>query len=95
MKKRQWTGSQKLQIVLDGLSGKYSISELCTKYELNQTQYYKWRDQLLKQGADVFDEKPDKKIAHLESKVRHLTSLVGELTVELKKTELELKWLES
>ena len=50
MKKRQWTGSQKLQIVLDGLSGKYSISELCTKYELNQTQYYKWRDQLLKQG---------------------------------------------
>ena len=94
MKKRKWTGQQKLQIVIDGLSGKRSISELCAHYEVSQSQYYKWRDQLLSQGNAVFDTAPDKKVARLESKVGQLTKLVGELTIDLKKTEAELEWLE-
>ena len=72
-----------------------SISELCNRFEVGQSQYYKWRDQFLKNGASIFDDKPDKKIEKLESKVKQLTSLVGSLTVELKKTEDELEWLES
>jgi hypothetical protein len=44
MKKRQWTNQQKAQIVLEGLSGQIEIVKLCTKYEIAQTQYYKWRD---------------------------------------------------
>lgn len=94
MKNRKWTGQQKLQIVIDGMSGKRSISELCIHHEINQSQYYKWRDQLLSQGRQVFDSAPDKKVARLESKVKQLTNMVGELTVELKKTEQELEWLE-
>jgi transposase-like protein len=94
MKKRKWTGQQKLQIVIDGLSGKRSVSELCMDYEISQSLYYKWRDQLLAQGNTVFDTKPDKKVSYLESKVKRLTNLVGELTIDLKKTEQELEWLE-
>ena len=94
MKKRKWTGQQKLQIVIDGMSGKRSISELCNHYEVGQSQYYKWRDQLLAQGAAIFETDPDKKVSRLESKVKQLTKLVGELTVDLKKTEQELEWLE-
>ena len=94
MKKRKWTGQQKLQIVIDGMSGKRSISDLCAYYEIGQSQYYKWRDQLLAQGAAVFETAPDKKVFRLESKVKQLTNLVGELTVDLKKTEQELEWLE-
>ena len=56
--------------------------------------YYKWRDQLLAQGAAIFETDPDKKVSRLESKVKQLTNLVGQLTVDLKKTEQELEWLE-
>ena len=94
MKRRKWTGAQKLQIVLDGLSGKRSVSEICNHYEINQTQYYKWRDKLLNQGSRIFDTNPDQKVTQLESKVKGLTGLVGQLTVALKKTEKELEWLE-
>jgi len=94
VKKRKWTGQQKLQIVIEGLSGKRSVSKLCAHHEISQSQYYKWRDQLLAQGNTVFEAAPDKKVARLESKVKQLTNLVGELTVDLKKTERELEWLE-
>jgi transposase len=95
MKNRKWTGKQKLEVVLEGFKEKHSVSELCNRFEIAQSQYYKWRDQFIKNGVSIFDEKPDKKVERLESKVKQLTNLVGELTVELKKTEDELKWLES
>ena len=95
MKNRKWTGKQKLQIVMEGFKEKASVSELCARFEIGQSQYYKWKEQFIQNGATIFDEKADKKIQQLEAKVNQLTGYVGELTVELKKTEDELKWFDS
>jgi hypothetical protein len=57
MEKRHWTSQQKLTIVLEGLSGSIEISKLCAKYQIAQTQYYQWRDQLLKYGKAAFETK--------------------------------------
>jgi len=91
MKKRKWTSQEKLRIVLEGLSGQIEISKLCAKYQVSQTQYYKWRDQLLKFGHQAFDIKSiTKKEQHLEQEVKRLKNIIGDLTVELKKSEYEL-----
>lgn len=91
MKHRKWTSQQKLQIILEGLSGQVEISKLCAKYQIAQTQYYKWRDQLLKFGHQAFDQKTiTNKEQHLEQEVRKLKNIIGDLTIEIKKTELEL-----
>lgn len=91
MKKRQWTSQQKLQIVLEGLSGQIEISKLCAKYQIAQTQYYQWRDQLLKFGNQAFEQKNiSKKEQHLELEVAKLKRIIGDLTIELKKSEYEL-----
>jgi len=67
MEKRKWTSQQKLQIVLEGLSGQIDISKLCAKYQVSQAQYYKWRDQLLKRGNQAFEIKDvTKKEQHLK-----------------------------
>ena len=90
MKRRQWTGKQKLQIVLEGLGGKVPLGELCARHQLSQAQYYQWRDQLFNYGAKVFDRGgPEKTEQRLREENRRLKTLVGELTVELKKSELE------
>jgi transposase-like protein len=90
MEKRKWPSQQKLQIVLEGLSGQIDISKLCAKYQVSQTQYYKWRDQLLKHGHQAFDVKSvTKKEQHLEQEVHKLKRIIGDLTVELKKNEFE------
>jgi len=90
MGKRKWLPQQKLQIVLEGLSGSIEISKLCTKYEVAQAQYYLWRDQLLKHGHSAFETKDiTKKEQRLELEVRKLKNIIGDLTVELKKNEFE------
>ena len=91
MKRRQWSSKEKLQIVLEGLSGKTEISKLCAKYQIAQTQYYRWRDQLLQFGNQAFESKNiTKREQRLVNENRKLKNIIGELTVELKKTENEL-----
>lgn len=91
MEKRMWTAQEKLRIVLEGLSGQIEISKLCSKYQIAQAQYYRWRDQLLQHGHQAFETKNiTKKEQNLESEVVKLKRIIGDLTVELKKTEYEL-----
>ncbi len=91
MKRRQWSSNEKLKIVLEGLSGQIEISKLCAKYQIAQTQYYQWRDQLLKFGNQAFEQKNvSKKEQLLEQKVVKLKRIIGDLTIELKKNDDEL-----
>ena len=91
MERRKWTSQQKLQIVLEGLSGQIEISKLCAKYQVSQTQYYQWRDHLLKFGHQAFETKDiTKKEQHLEQQVTKLKRMIGDMTIELKKSEYEL-----
>jgi transposase-like protein len=91
MQKRQWTSKQKSQIVLEGLSGQIDISKLCQKYQVSQTQYYKWRDQFLTNCHQTFEiKKQSQKEQHLEGKVIKLTKIIGDLTIELKKSEYDV-----
>lgn len=91
MKKRTWNPKDKLKIVLEGLSGQIEISKLCQKYQINQPQYYKWRDQLLNHGQQAFEmKKTNSREQRLESEVRKLKNIIGDLTIELKKSDYEL-----
>ena len=91
MQKRNWTSQEKFRIVLEGLSGSIEITKLCAKYQIANTQYYQWRDQLLKYGNQAFEAKNiTKKEQHLEAEVKKLKSIIGDLTVELKKSEFDL-----
>lgn len=87
MKKRQWTNQQKAQIILEGLSGQIEISKLCNKYQIAQTQYYKWRDLFLKESHTAFEvKKQSQKEQRLEAENSKLKRIIGDLTIELKKT---------
>jgi len=91
MQKRHWTSQEKMRIVLEGLSGQIEITKLCAKYQIANTQYYQWRDQLLKFGHQAFETKDiTKKEQHLEQEVSKLKKIIGDLTVELKKNEYDL-----
>jgi transposase-like protein len=87
MKKRNWSNQQKMQIVLEGITGNIPIGELCTKYEIVQSQYYKWRDLLLSGADKIFVSDPEKEKERMRKKIDKLNQTIGELTVELKKTE--------
>ena len=53
-KRRRWTPSEKLRVVLAGLDGSVEVSELCRREGINPTQYYGWKKQLVSSAAKVF-----------------------------------------
>ena len=74
MKRNRWSNKQKLQIVLEGIRGETSISELCNKYGIAQSMYYNWRDLLLNGADRVFVPDPDKEKARMKKKDRQAQS---------------------
>ena len=87
MKRRQWKPEEKLKIVMEGLRADCTVSELCNRHQITQTQYYQWRDKLLSDGSKVFAHGGvDKTEERLKSEVNKLKTIIGDLTVELKKT---------
>ena len=88
--KKQWTGREKLAIVLEGLKGECRISELCNEHGISQGMYYKWRDQLLTDGAKLFERGGvDHACERLERENRKLKETIGELTMECPVSPME------
>ena len=73
--------------MLEGLKGNCGVSELCNTHGITQGMYYKWRDQLLTDGAKLFERGGvNHARKRLEQENHKLKETIGELTVELKKT---------
>src|SRR5689334_11607296 len=52
-KYRSWTAEQKLAIVLAGLRGDRSVTEVCREHQISDTLFYAWRDKLLEGGRSA------------------------------------------
>lgn len=82
-KRNRFTPKQKLEIVLESLRGETSITELCRKYGITSTMYYKWRNTLLRKGEEIFANHgtiADERF-YIE-KVREMERVIGRLTPE-------------
>lgn len=88
MKRKNWSKELKFKIVLEGLQGHATVSELCAKYEVHQSQYYTWRDQFLREGMQVFQNNDAaKREEALKKKMTKMEQVIGKLTLELKKND--------
>ena len=54
---RVYTPEEKLKIVLEGMSGTVSVSDLCRKYDLKPARFYYWKDQLLNSAPEIFENR--------------------------------------
>ena len=48
--RRKYSAEEKIRIVLEGLRGEESISELCRREGLHQNVYYRWSKEFLEAG---------------------------------------------
>jgi transposase len=94
MKKgRTFTGQERLALVIEGLKGETSISEICRRESISQTIWHRWRDRLFANADRVFvktDPGSNADAAH-EAATMRLKSVIAEITEEnlaLKKTLL-------
>ena len=53
--KRIFTSEQKVLIVMEGIRGEQSIAELCRKYSISDSTYYKWNKDFIEAGKARLD----------------------------------------
>lgn len=91
-KRKRWSASEKLRIVLAGMEPGVEISDLCRKEGVNPTMYYQWKRQLLGAAERIFEKKEQKPSAHeqrLSLQLSRAKDVIAEITAEnldLKKT---------
>lgn len=44
MERRKWQADERLAIILEGLKSEANVQEICRRHNINQSQYYKWRE---------------------------------------------------
>ena len=91
-KRRKWTGSEKLRIVLTCMQPGVEVAEVCRREGINPTMYYTWKKKLLSSASQIFEEKPKKRDLERERADREMSRMkdvIAEITaenLELKKT---------
>ena len=87
MKLRKWDAKTKAAIVLEGLKGK-PVATICQEHQINQGQYYQWRDQFFANASKAFEVTlQSQREARLRQENERLKKVIGELTLELKKSD--------
>ncbi len=94
--RRKFSSEEKIRIVLEGLRGEQSISELCRREGIVATLYYRWSKDFLEAGkkrlaGDTVREATFGEVKDLLHENRQLKEVVAEMTLEnrvLKKSVL-------
>src|SRR5712671_4765792 len=91
-KRKRWSATEKLRIVLEGLEPGVEVSDLCRRAGVNPTLYYQWKRTLLGAGERIFEKRQNKPTAReerLSSELSRAKDVIAEITAEnldLKKT---------
>ena len=86
--RRKFSSEDKIRIVLEGLRGEISISDICRKEGIAASVYYKWSKEFLEAGKNgltrstIRDATTDQ-VKHLKDENADLKKAVAELTLDL------------
>ena len=83
MKRRKFTSKFKTKVVLEALSGRYTVQELARKYELHANQISKWKSHFLENAEGVYEKENDQKVSNDEQEKERLYKVIGQKKVEI------------
>lgn len=80
-KPKTYTPKFKFQLVLEVLQGERSEVEIGRIYGVHHTTISKWKQQVLKHGAEVFSG--NEEVARYEKRIADLERMIGQKEIEL------------
>ena len=93
--KKKHTPDQKFKIIKEQMTTKTSVTDICKKYDIHPSMFYKWQDKFLSGALESFkqsDVGPTKaelrKIEEQDKKILKMQSVITEViseNIELKK----------
>ena len=97
--RRKITAEEKIRIVLEGLKGEDSITEICRREGLAPSMYYKWSKAFLEAGkrrlnGDTKREATSDEVTGLRQENDQLKQIVAELSLDNRKLKKSSNGLE-
>lgn len=97
--RRKITAEEKIRIVLDGLKGEDSITEICRREGIAPSLYYKWSKAFLEAGkrrlnGDTKREATSEDVTGLRQENDQLKQIVAELSLDNRILKKSLNGLE-
>ncbi|EFI49301.1 ISCc3, transposase OrfA [Segatella oris C735] len=97
--KRIFTSEQKVLIVMEGIRGEQSIAELCRKYGISDSTYYKWNKDFIEAGktrldGDTVREATSEEVKELRQENIRLKEALADLVVRYDVVKKSLKLIE-
>lgn len=85
--RRVFSSEQKITIVMEALRAEMSVSELCRKYSINESQFYKWNKEFLEAGkkrlsGDTTREATSDEVSDLRKENQRLKEMVADLVLK-------------
>jgi len=82
--RRIFTSEQKILIVMEAIRGESPVAEICRKYGIHQTLFYRWNKQFLEAGkkrlaGDTTREATSDEVAELRKENQRLKEMVADL----------------
>ena len=95
--RRVFTAEQKILVVMEALTAETSIAELCRKYAIQESTFYKWNKEFIEAGkkrlsGDTTREATSDEVALLREENRKLKETVADLVIryDIIKKSLEI-----
>ena len=84
--RRTFSSEQKIMIVMESLRAEMSVAELCRKYSIQESQFYKWNREFLEAGkkrlsGDTTREATSDEVADLRKENQRLKEMVADLVL--------------
>jgi len=85
--RRRFSAEEKIRIVLDGLRGEHSVSELCRREGIAESLYYNWSKEFLEAGkkrlsGDTQRQATSGEVTGLKRETRDLKKALAETMLE-------------
>lgn len=98
--KRIFTSEQKINIVMEAIRAEIPVAELCRKYSIHASQFYKWNKEFLEAGkkrlsGDTTREATSDEVAELRKENQRLKETVADLVLRYDIVKKSLNILEN
>ena len=71
-KQKQYQPAEKVSIIREHLVDKTAVSDLCDKYSIHPSVYYRWQKQFFEGGEKAFATNSEATVRHLEEEIARL-----------------------
>lgn len=81
--RRLHTKTLKTNVVLDTLTGKLTMPQVCSKYEIHESQVRRWTEIVMAGIPELFADRAGDALREKDELIERLYSEVGQMKVEL------------